>query len=269
MLTAFYILVLTYFGLLLALYLGQRRLLYVPDSARVAPAAVGLAGVVERSIATLDGERLIAWYGAAKPGQPTLLYFHGNAGGLHSRASRFAQFMAEGWGVYMVSYRSFSGSSGQPTETSNRADAMTAFAALLAEGVAAGRIVAYGESLGSHMAARVALTNPVAGLILEAPYTTIPEVAARRFPYFPVRLLSKDRYDTASIIDALKVPLLVMHGARDAVVPVDMGREIARLAPEPKRYVEYPEHGHSDLYAGRADAIAAVRRFIAEALPAR
>ena len=262
------LLLIGYCVLLVTLYLTQRRLMYQPDRARTAPASVGLAGVDERTIETPDGERLVAWYGAARPGQPTLLYFHGNAWGLADRAPRIERFMAQGYGVYMMSYRSFSGSTGQPTEAANRADALLAYEALRREGVAAGSIIAYGESLGTHMAVRVALAKPLAGLILDSPYTSIVDVAQRRFPMFPVRRFAKDRYDTAAVIGQLQVPLLIIHGARDRVVPVDMGRELARLAPEPKRYVEFPSGGHTDLYVNGNNALASVTEFVSRVLDA-
>ena len=97
-----------------AAYFGQRRLMYFPDRVRTPPAQAGLANVEERVLRTPDGTRLIAWYGKAKPGQPTLLYFHGNGGGLADRAPRIERFMAEGWGVYMMAYRSYAGSTGKP-----------------------------------------------------------------------------------------------------------------------------------------------------------
>ena len=102
----------------LAAYLGQRRLLYFPDRARTLPVQAGLVGVEERVLNTPDGARIIAWYGKAKPGQPTILYFHGNGGGLVNRAPRVERFMAQGWGVYMMSYRGYSGGTGSPTAVS-------------------------------------------------------------------------------------------------------------------------------------------------------
>src|SRR5262245_42690306 len=121
----------------LAAYLGQRRLMYLPDRARTPPAEVGLADVVERTIETPDGARLVAWYGKAQPGGPTLLYFHGNGGSLADRAPRIERFMNEGWGVYMLTYRGYGGSTGSPSEAANVADARLAYAALLREGVPA------------------------------------------------------------------------------------------------------------------------------------
>ena len=251
-----------YAVLLLAGYYGQRKLMYFPDRARIQPAEMGLAGVEERVLQTPDGERVIAWYGKARAGQPTLLYFHGNGGSLAVRAERIRRFMAEGWGVYMMTYRGYGGSSGDPTEANNVADAGLAYAALVREGVAPNAIIAYGESLGSGIAARIAAERQVAGLILDAPYTSIVDVAAKAYPFLPVRTLLIDRYETTRYIASVKVPLLVLHGERDPVVPVAMGREVARLANEPKRLVIFPNGGHSDLYINGNDAIDAVRAWV-------
>ena len=251
-----------YAAVALAAYLGQRRLMYFPDTERVPPAAAGLAGVEERVLKTPDGARVIAWYGKARRGQPTLLYFHGNGGGLEDRAPRIARFMAEGWGLYMMSYRGYSGSSGSPTEANNVADARLAHAALVREGVSPTSLVAYGESLGSGIAVRIAAELPVAGLILDAPFTSVVDIAAAAYPFLPVRLLLIDRYETTKYIASVKVPLLVLHGERDTVVPVAMGREVARLANEPKRLVIFPNGYHSDLYVNGNDAIDAVRAWI-------
>jgi hypothetical protein len=247
----------------LAGYLGQRKLMYFPDRARTQPSEVGLAKVEERVLKTPDGERVIAWYGKARPGQPTLLYFHGNGGSLAVRGERIRRFMGEGWGVYMMTYRGYGGSSGRPTEVNNVADARLAYGALVLEGVAPSSIIAYGESLGSGIAVRIAIERQVAGLILDAPYTSIVDVAARAYPFLPVRTVLIDRYETTKYIANLKVPLLILHGERDGVVPVDMGRELARLANEPKRLVLFPNGGHSNLYIDGNNALDAVRRWVA------
>jgi fermentation-respiration switch protein FrsA (DUF1100 family) len=247
----------------LAAYLGQRKLMYFPDRARTLPAEAGLAGVEERVLRTPDGARVVAWYGKARPGRPTLLYFHGNGGSLAIRAPRIARFMNEGWGVYMMTYRGYGGSSGSPSEAANVADARLAYHALVNEGVAPRSIVAYGESLGSGIAVRVAVELPVAGVILDAPYTSIVDVAAQAYPFLPVRHFLTDRYETTRYIAGIKAPLLILHGQRDGVVPVDMGRELARLAREPKRLVIFPNGHHSDLYINGNNAIDAVRDWIA------
>jgi fermentation-respiration switch protein FrsA (DUF1100 family) len=243
-------------------YLAQRKLMYFPDRARTLPAEAGLAGVEERTIETPDGERVVAWYGRARPGKPTLLYFHGNGGSLLARTSRVARFMDEGWGVYMMTYRGYGGSTGSPSETANVADARLAYAALVQEGVLPRSIIAYGESLGSGIAARIAAELPLAGVILDAPYTSIVDVAAQAYPFLPVRSFLIDRYETTRYIGSIKAPLLILHGARDGVIPVAMGRELARLAPEPKRLAIFPDGHHSDLYVNGNNAIDIVREWV-------
>ena len=253
-----------YVLIVLAGYLAQRRLMYFPDRARTPPVAVGLADVEERVLKMPDGARVIAWYGKARPGQPTLLYFHGNGGSLAARAERIRRFMAEGWGVYMMTYRGYGGSTGVPTEVNNVADARLAYGALVQEGVAPQSIIAYGESLGTDIAVRVAVERPVGGLILDAPYTSIVDVAAGAYPFLPVRYFLTDRYETSRYIASVKVPLLILHGERDPVIPVAMGKELYRLANEPKRLVLFPNGHHSDLYIDGNNAIEAVRKWVSE-----
>jgi len=251
----------------LAGYFGQRKLMYFPDRERVQPGAVGLPNVSERVLKTPDGARVVAWYGKARPGQPTLLYFHGNGGSLSIRAERIRRFMAEGWGVYMMTYRGYGGSTGSPTEVANVADARLAHGALVLEGVAPHSIILYGESLGTGIATRIAVERSVAGLILEAPFTSIVDVAAQAYPFLPVRAFLADRYETSRYIANVKVPLLILHGERDGVVPVAMGREVARLANEPKRLVVFADGRHSNLYVDGNNAIDVVRRWIGELEP--
>ena len=248
-------------------YFGQRKLMYFPDRARVQPAEVGLPDVAERVLKTPDGARVVAWYGKARPGQPTLLYFHGNGGSLSIRAERIRRFMGEGWGVYMMTYRGYGGSTGEPTEAHNVADARLAYGALVLEGVAPTSIIAYGESLGTGIATRIAIEREVGGLILEAPYTSIVDVAAQAYPFLPVRLFLVDRYETSKYIANVKVPLLIVHGERDGVIPVAMGKELHRLANEPKRIVVFPEGRHSNLYVDGNKALDVVRSWMLSLSP--
>ena len=248
--------------LVLVAYFGQRKLIYFPDRTRVLPSQLGLPGVEERVLKTPDGERLIAWYAKARPGEPTLLYFHGNGGGLRERAERVRQLSAEGWGVYMMAYRGYSGSSGTPSEMANVADARLAYGALLLEGVAPEATIAYGESLGTNVATRIAVERRVGGLILEAPYTSIAKLGGQIYPYLPVDLLLIDRYETDKIIAQVKVPILIVHGRRDRTVPVEMGRALAGLVQAPKTLVVLPNAGHNDLYRDGNDALGVVRNWV-------
>ncbi len=222
----------------------QRALLYVPVGEAQPPAAVGLASVSETSIRTPDGARLTAWLKDAAAGQPTILYFHGNSGVLAFRAERFKKFVDQGWGLFAFSYRSFNGSTGEPTEALNVADAMLAYDQLIARGADPRSIVIFGESLGTGVAVQVAEARACAGVVLDSAYTSIADVAAGRFPMFPVRLVLQDTYDTASRIADLKVPLLMFHAKPDVVIPLDLGQRLYALAPEPKQLIVAKEGWH-------------------------
>jgi fermentation-respiration switch protein FrsA (DUF1100 family) len=236
-----------YAGLVLAAWLGQRRLMYFPDPSRISPAAAGLTGVEEHLLDVPDGTRLVTWQAAPRPGQPTLLYLHGNAGGLINRAGRFARYQGLGYGLMAMSYRGYSGSTGSPSERANIDDAILAYEALRQRGVAAENIVVYGESLGSGVAVALAAQRKVGVVVLDAPYTSIVDIAAGQYPFLPVRTLLTDRYESNALIGRVKAPVLILHGARDRIIPVEMGRGLYALAKDPKRLVIFPDGRHVDL----------------------
>jgi uncharacterized protein len=227
-------------------FLAQRKLLYFPDTNRVLPAMAGLRGVEEVVLSRPGGVEVIGWFGKAQGNLPTLLYFHGNGGGLLARAERIGKYLSRGYGVFIMSYRGYSGSGGSPSEQANVADAMAAYDWLVASGVEPSRIALYGESLGSGVAVQVALEKRVAGVVLDAPYTSIPDIGQRHYWYLPVSLLMLDRYPTIRLIGDVKVPVLVIHGAKDEVTPVEMGKEVFAAANEPKELAIFAEAGHSD-----------------------
>ncbi len=250
------ILVAIYALIVLAAWLGQRKLMYAPDATRYPPASVGLATVVEQELVAPDGARLVLWRLAARVGEPTLLYFHGNAGGLASRAERFKRYQATGLGLTMLSYRGYSGSTGQPSEANNLGDAVLAYDQLVKDGVAWADIYLYGESLGSGVAVQLAGLRPVSGLILDAPYSSMLDMAARTYPFLPVRPLLADRYESIRHIARIKAPVLVLHGAQDELIPVAMGRALHAAAITPKELVIFPHGRHTDLdQHGAVDAV--------------
>ena len=263
---ALLLIVALYALILVAGYLGQRRLLYFLDPRRTEPATAGLADVREMTISTPDGQKLIAWYGKAKPGKPTLLFFHGNGGALEHRGLLMRKYLDHGYGMFMLTYRGFGGSTGSPTEKDNVADAGLAYDRLMSEGVPPTSIILYGESLGSGVATQVAKTKRAAGLILDSPFTSVTDRAAEIYPFLPVRLLLADRYESSRHIRDVRMPLLIIHGEADQVVPVRMGRALFALANEPKSIATFPGGGHNnhDLYG----SFEAVTRWITK-LPHR
>lgn len=235
-------------GMLVLAWTQQRFLIYVPDRTRVAPIQAGLPPDTEITLQAPDGVRLVAWYQPARPGEPTLLYLHGNAGNLLSRAGRMAEYLKQDRGFYMLSYRGYGGSGGRPSERANVADAILAYEDLRRRGVAAGDIILYGESLGSGVAVQLATQRPVGGVILDAPYTSLADVGERIYPYLPVRTFIIDRYDSLSRISAINAPLLIVNGELDGLIPVDMGEALLARAQAPKRMFRVEGAGHSDHY---------------------
>lgn len=224
----------------------ERSLMYVADPTYSKPEEAGLMGVSEETLETPDGERIIVWYSPPQPGQPTLLYLHGNAGTLADRAERIANYQRLGRGICIMSYRGYSGSTGRPSERANVADAVLTYDTLLRWGIRPEDIFAYGESIGSGMAVQLARKRALAGVILDAPYTSIVDVAELCYPYLPARRMMRDRYETLEHLQHVDVPLLVVHGEADRVIPVEMGRKVAASAPGPVDIMTFPAAGHTD-----------------------
>ena len=253
------------FGFVVAvMYLLQRSLLYHPERQRTPPAAAGLFDAQEIVLDTADGEKVIVWYAPPKDGKPLLLYFQGNAGALHYRVDRFRAWIDDGIGLVALSYRGYGGSSGSPSEPGLIADAEAAYAFAAAR-TPPERIVLFGESLGGGVAVALAATHRIGGLVLEAPFTSAADVGARAYWYLPVRLLMKDPFHSDARIGKVTAPLLILHGARDGVVPIALGERLFSLANEPKRFVRFAEGMHNDL--DRHGALDAVRLFLTQIRP--
>jgi fermentation-respiration switch protein FrsA (DUF1100 family) len=254
--------VVAYAALVAGLFFFQRQLLYLPD--RTHPELVGLEklGVREVMLSTEDGLSLLSWYLPPRHGRPVIAYFHGNGGHVGYRAQRLLRFAREGYGVLMPEYRGYGGNPGAPSETGFYADGRAALAFLDREAVAPTRLLLYGESLGSGVAVELAVRHEIAGLILEAPFTSVAEVAQCHFPFVPAARLVTDRFDSLSRIGRVRAPILVLHGEGDRVVPVRYGRTLFNAAPEPKEGWFPPEAGHEDLarYGGLDVVVAFIER---------
>jgi len=248
-----------YCGLVALLYLSQRSLQYFPETFRTTPAAAGLPEAEEVVLATVDGERVIAWHVPPRGEKPVVLYFHGNGASLRWRHERFRTLTADGTGLLALSYRGYGGSSGSPTEAGLMNDADAAYAFAIAR-YPAQRLVVWGESLGSGVAVPLAARNPVGHLILQSPFTSAVDVGAGRYWFVPVRWLMKDQFRSDLYIGQVTAPVLVMHGDRDNVVPFPLGERLFAQINAPKRFVRIAGGGHNDL---GAQAVVAAREFLA------
>jgi uncharacterized protein len=255
------VLALCYGGLVAALYFGQRGLMYFPDTVRRPPASVGLPQAEEVELATSDGERLVAWHVPPRAGRPVVLYFQGNGGGLDLRAQRFAKLAADGLGLLALGYRGYGGSTGRPTEEGLLRDAAAAHDFAAAR-YGAGRLVLWGESLGTGVAVGLAAQRPVARVLLESPFTSAADVAAGVYWFVPVRLLMHDQFRSDARIAEVTAPVLVVHGERDTIVPIRFGERLHALIRGPKAFIRLPNAGHNDHDAH--GALEAVRPFLAE-----
>jgi len=235
-----------YIVLIFATYLFQRKLQYFPSMEYILPVQAGLKDVQEIVLATPDDEKLIAWYTPAQAGQPTILYFHGNGAGLIDRAERMSKYQALGLGFFIHAYRGYAGSSGAPSEKALIADAHLAYTHLLKQGIKPENIVVFGESLGTSIATQLAASVKVGAVILESPFTSAVNVGALRYPYLPVRYLMTDQYLSDQYIRGVSAPVLVVHGGLDQVVPLAMGKQMFKLAKEPKEFILLAQAGHNN-----------------------
>lgn len=251
-----------YSAVAVLVYAVQRSMMYPsPDPARISPEQAGFPQAQEVVLDRPDGARIILWHVPPRDGKKVALFFHGNGEVLAWRVPRFRELTADGTGLVAMSFRGYGGSTGHQSEAALIDDGVAAYA-FAAERYARDRIVPWGYSLGSGVAVAIASNHSVGRLVLEAPYTSTVDVAAAVFPFLPVRWLMKDTFRSDFRIAQVKVPLLVLHGTRDRVVPMHFGERLYALANEPKRLVRFPDAGHTDLDA--YGAMAAARKFLDE-----
>ena len=250
-----------YGGLLLLVYLGQRALQYFPERARTPPAAAGLPEAEEVVLDSSGGERVIVWHIPPRGEKPVVLYFHGNGGSLRWRVDRFRALAADGTGLIALSYRGYGGSSGRPTEKGLIDDALAAYAFAAAR-YPASRLALWGESLGTGVAVALAAQKPVGRIVLESPFTSIADIAAQIYWFFPVRLLIKDSFRSDLLIGTVTAPFLILHGDKDSIVPIALGDQLYKLITAPKRFVRFPGAGHNELAA--YGALEAAKQFLSE-----
>ena len=239
-------------GLLALVWSQQRRLIYFPSPGPVPSAATVLPDGQDVVLETDDGIRLGAWYFPVPGGGPAVLVCNGNGGDRSGRIDLAAALNRIGLSVLLFDYRGYGGNPGKPSEDGTAADARAAQAWLAAQPDVE-KILYFGESLGGAVAVGLAVDTPPAGLILRSPFTSLPDVGAMHYPWLPVRWLLTDRYPSIDRISSVHVPVLVIAGDRDDIVPESLSRRLYEAANEPKQYAMVPGAGHNDpeLVAGQ------------------
>ena len=226
--------------------------LYFPERELAAtPSEAGLA-YEDVSFTTEDGISLHGWFVPGR-GDVTWLWFHGNAGNISNRLGNLELLHDRlGVNVFLFDYRGYGQSQGTPSEKGLYLDAEAALAYLNSRAdVRSDRIVYFGRSLGGAVAVDLAGHQPAYGLILESPFPSVSFVARGAYPFLPagfVRRILRARYDALSKIAGVTVPVLVLHGDKDDIVPLDGGRLLFEAAREPKQFHVIPGAGHNDTY---------------------
>ena len=240
--------VLGYVFLVALLFIAQRSLLYPAATQRPKLDPHEAPGFQEISTEPEAGIKLHHWYRPPDREQgPVIVLFQGNAGHRGHRVEKFDFLSQAGYGLMLVGYRGYGGNPGRPSEEGLSADARSVFEWLRTQGITSERIVLYGESLGTAVAISLAEKESVAGLVLEAPMSSVMEVAQSHYWYVPVRWLLLDKWDSIGRIGAVEAPILFVHGARDRVVPQRFGKRLFEAAPQPKDAL-FPEAGeHNNL----------------------
>ena len=230
---SFFLLILIYFVITVVVYFFQRKLLYHPFSPQIT--GKGLIHNFETiNFKTSDNFELKGWFHLKNSNKKTILFLHGNAGNLDNRIDKLNFLGNMDINFLIISWRGYSGNPGNPSETGLYKDALGGIEWLNKKGISNDRIILYGESLGTAITTEVAQNENFAGIILEAPFTSMVDMGQKIYPIFPVKFLLKDKYESKNKIKNIKSPILVLHGRKDKIVPFYMGEKIFEMANNPK-----------------------------------
>ena len=233
-----------YSMILLLTYIFQRNLLYHPNENNYSGDKI-LVNIKEVKFRTKDNIEILSWYHTKNiKNLKTILFLHGNAGTLDNRIHKINHFKDLNVNFLLISWRGFSDNKGKPTEEGLYEDAKSSVEWLHSQGIKEENIIIYGESLGTAVAVEISQKKNFAGVILESPFTSMVEAGKEKYPFLPVRLLLKDKYESDKKIKNIKVPILIMHGKVDKIVPFYMGQKMYELSNEPKYsyFTEYDNH---------------------------
>jgi len=233
-----------YFLVLVFLYFYQRSLLYHPNENNYSGDKISV-DIEKVKIQTSDNIELLGWYHEKNlKDYKTLVYFHGNAGSLENRIHKLNHFQDMNINFLIVAWRGFNGNKGKPSEKGLYVDGKSTIDWLIKKGVDEKNLILYGESLGTGVASHLAQNKNYAGVILETPFTSMIDAAKNFYPYIPVNLLLKDKFENYKKVKNINSPILIMHGEVDQIVPFSMGKKIYELANNPKYsyFTKYDNH---------------------------
>lgn len=239
-------LVTLYVALLAVIFVFQRKFLYFPTPlSEYQTANNGPFTAFE--VKTNDGLSLRSWRSNGDPGKKTFIFFHGNAGNAADRMPMMETLLQAGHSVVLAEYRGYGDNPGKPSEDKLITDAHGLMDEIIKQGVNEQDIILMGRSLGTGVATFLATEYEVAALVLISPYSSLPDVAAEHYPYFPVSLLMRDRFNNMDKIEKITAPLLVFHGELDRTIPLSYGLKLYDAAHVHKEFIKLPGQGHNNL----------------------
>jgi hypothetical protein len=198
--------------------------------------------------AASDGVRLNAWLISAGADAPMVLWFHGNAGNIADRLDNARLLFDRGLSLFMVDYRGYGKSEGEPSEQGINEDGRAAYDYLISRGIEPGSIIVFGRSLGSTVAIHLTSLSKCAGVILESAFTNMAEMARRHYPVIPGLGGLKKKFPSIDRIGSIESPILFIHGDRDEIVPFELGRRLFDAATAEKDFYTIKGAHHNDTY---------------------
>ena len=231
------------------LYFSQRRLTFNVSGTPNKPEYYGLSNNIETYIKISKSINLISWFIKPKKNMPIIVYFHGNSFDIGERAYRIKNYINKGFGILLPAYRGYSGNKGKPNEKKLYEDSKIIIKWLKDKHSFSDKdIVIYGESLGTAVAVELSQKKDYKCIILEAPFTSIGDVAQKLYPLYPVKFLIWDKFDNLNKINNLVSPTLFIHGKKDEIVPFEMGKKLYEIYKGKKLNLFVDEAKHNDLY---------------------
>ncbi len=212
---------------------------------------------------------IFGWFVDAGPTKPVLLWCHGNAGNVSHRLGNIRELYHRGISVLIFDYRGYGRSTGSPSEWGMYQDALASYDYLIQQRrIPPDRVILFGRSLGSAVAGDLALNRPAAGLIVEGAFPSLQSMSDHHYFGLPTRWFMNLEFNLVDKVAQLQMPLLVIHGEKDSIVPVDLGRQVFEAAPEPKRWYVVPGADHNDVpYVGGDPYFREVHNFIQNIIP--
>lgn len=240
------IIALFYVLLCISMAVNQRSFIYIPRPGPIEPAEAGLTHYTRKEISDTEGTKIVYWESVNNEHLPLLIYFHGNGGGLHQFVPALDYLQQHKFHVVAMEYRGYPGSPEGKSEQNIVKDG-TILVNHFHQQYPKQKLIYWGYSLGSGIATQVATRLQPDAMVLEAPFTAVVDRAGEMLPILPAKYLMRDTYLSRTAIGKLHMPLFIMHGDQDWIIPLHHGKDLFALANEPKQFKMYSGYGHLDL----------------------